>query len=335
MKQSSQIFIIFYYLIPPFFMALRCNGLKPIRSSNVSKPYLLEQAARIRRNSFALPKNSTPTNDNEQYITRIIQEYASPTSLFFPTFYKKANGGKRGFANYLLKNRVIIGQYPGQTPERDGPKLSYVQEHIQTLVSDTNVRLFCSLQSEVPPQDDTHAWAQVGGKVYFPINDGRKDFPEYFGHYAPLVQKAYSSLQKSYNNDEDIHRKSTSSGYSSRCEPPSYIHAPILDLNTPSSSSLYATLSILLQTLEDNPGCAIYIHCWGGRGRAGLIGACLLSLIFPELNASHILDWVQRGYDTRLGAELMPFGLKKSPQTLVQREFVHKFVQDVQNEFDL
>ena len=30
-----------------------------------------------------------------------------------------------------------------------------------------------------------------------------------------------------------------------------------------------------------NDGAALYVHCWGGRGRAGTIGACLYMLLGP------------------------------------------------------
>ena len=43
-------------------------------------------------------------------------------------------------------------------------------------------------------------------------------------------------------------------------------------------------------------GSALYLHCWGGRGRAGLVGACLLSLLRPELDGAAVLDTVQRAY---------------------------------------
>ena len=73
-------------------------------------------------------------------------------------------------------------------------------------------------------------------------------------------------------------------------------------------------------------GGGIYVHCWGGRGRAGLTGSCILSLLYPELDATQVLNLVQSGYDSRAGADLMPDALSKSPQTEEQREFVRQFV---------
>ena len=45
-----------------------------------------------------------------------------------------------------------------------------------------------------------------------------------------------------------------------------------------------------------------------------------------------MLDWVQRGYDTRSDAESMDEGSKKSPQTKQQRRFVREFFNVVHEE---
>ena len=77
-------------------------------------------------------------------------------------------------------------------------------------------------------------------------------------------------------------------------------------------------------------GRAIYVHCWGGRGRAGLVGACLLSLLRPELDAPAVLGACSartraaRGRRTRCTR-----GARRSPQTEAQRQFVSAFVSAV------
>ena len=158
-----------------------------------------------------------------------------------------------------------------------------------------------------------------------------------------MIKKKKKKKKDLSRNHEDNAHYDDDNFASSSSSSPSFLHMPIIDLSTPNSSSLYQTLSTLLQTLEDHHQLnsnsnsnndhhhnAIYIHCWGGRGRAGLIGSCLLSILFPELSAEYILDWIQRGYNTRLGSEYMPVGLRKSPQTYTQREFVCNFVKEMQ-----
>ncbi|KAL7533035.1 hypothetical protein ACHAWF_004317 [Thalassiosira exigua] len=214
---------------------------------------------------------------------------------------------QRGFCNWLIPQLIMIGQYPGSTPESNGPSVRECQLHIQNMVQDANVSMFCCLQTEVPSQDDDIGWK--GGEVYLEPAY-RREFPRPFTRYGPLAQ-SYTDSQLTFH------------------------HNPIEDLSVPTcNDALLSLLSRILQHLEGGNAGAVYLHCWGGRGRAGLIGSCLASLLFPELSPREILDWVQRGYDSRLGAKSMRQGLRRSPQTEQQRWFVREFVQTVQAEKD-
>jgi hypothetical protein len=83
--------------------------------------------------------------------------------LYFPSAYPKPDGsGMRGFCNWIVPDRVMVGQYPGQSPEAIGPSAEDVQVHLECLVVQDaavatavgRINLFCSLQSEIPPQTD-------------------------------------------------------------------------------------------------------------------------------------------------------------------------------------
>jgi len=208
----------------------------------------------------------------------------------------------------------MVGQYPSLTPETDGPSQKEVQDHIRSIVADAGVRTFCCLQSEVPAQDDDDAWHRVDGAVLLE-GSARSTWPGAFTWYAPLVRAAFEEAGV-FNNDSD-------------CADATYLHTPIEDLTVPDSSdNFYSLLYRLLKIMEANAGRsdgAIYVHCWGGRGRAGLVGSCILSLLFPEMDGKMILDLVQAGYDSRDGSERMPDALSKSPQTFEQRDFVLSF----------
>jgi len=240
---------------------------------------------------------------------------------------KKIISVRRGYCNWLIPNKIMIGSYPGMTPEINGPSRQESLRHIQNMVKDAKITLFCCLQSEVPCQMDDVAWgkpkhfdvgneSEEGEDVIYLVPDYlRREFPRPFTRYGPLAQYfAYDSL----SSPEQLQ----------------FLHSPIEDLGVPTCNTrLLSLLSMLLQHLQidddissttHNP--TIYLHCWGGRGRAGLVGACLASLLFPELSSKSILDWIQCGYDTRRGAESMADGLKRSPQTKEQRLFVKEFV---------
>ena len=85
---------------------------------------------------------------------------------------------------------------------------------------------------------------------------------------------------------------------------------------------LLALLDQLLAHYEQG-GQAVYVHCWGGRGRAGVVGACLLSLLQPGLDAPAVLEAVQSAYDSRSGAGATPTHLvatsPRSAQPLATR----------------
>lgn len=66
-------------------------------------------------------------------------------------------------------------------------------------------------------------------------------------------------------------------------------------------------------------GHKLYIHCWGGRGRAGTVGAALLAALY-NLDADEALGRVQRAFDTRQD------GQRRSPETPEQHAFVRQFV---------
>uniref|UniRef100_A0A061QMY2 Tyrosine specific protein phosphatases domain-containing protein n=1 Tax=Tetraselmis sp. GSL018 TaxID=582737 RepID=A0A061QMY2_9CHLO len=65
-------------------------------------------------------------------------------------------------------------------------------------------------------------------------------------------------------------------------------------------------------------GKKVYLHCWGGRGRAGVVGACYLVKAFG-VSAEEALQRVQLAYDTRRDSQRL------SPETNEQRQFVHDF----------
>jgi Cyclin-dependent kinase inhibitor 3 (CDKN3) len=264
---------------------------------------LLVRAASVRAK---IPHNSFPTSNNLFFSSAFVQSSEKSENNDTNDRYDYAN--LRGFCNWIIPGKIMVGQYPGQNPEIDGPSATEVESHLSTLLQDAGVTLFVSLQSEIPPQDDYPSWTDQGGQVFLEDYRSRILFPRPFVHYAPVVE---SIVQQQQQRRE--------------CQ---YLHWPIEDLSAPDNvQSLNGLLLRILTMLDEDDETVVYIHCWGGRGRAGLTASCLLSLLFPEVEAQPILDLVQAGYDTRLGARTMPNGLSKSPQTQSQREFVRNFVK--------
>lgn len=275
---------------------------------------LLNRAQTVRRKFYG-------DNDAPPSFLRDPTQLAYPSSAYVmkpDPRQRRADSVTRGFCNWLLPERVMIGQYPGMTPETNGPSSDECHGHIQSMVRDAGISLFCCLQTEVPDQLDDVGWGgeedgSCRDRVYLEPLSLRREFPRPFTRYGIIARELA---------DRPIY----------------FAHNPIEDLSVPTcNKSLLSLLSELIQHLEDNEmkdDCnnAIYIHCWGGRGRAGLVGSCLVSLLFPELSSNDVLKFVQDAYSTRLGAADMPVGLRRSPQTEQQRLFVREFVRLVHDE---
>lgn len=280
-------------------------------SSNPTIPELLRRARTLRNELYG--KDSTTSSATLPSFIFDSDQLAYPLSSYemkIEDDRRRINTNRsvrRGFCNWLIPNKIMIGQYPGMTPEINGASSKECTIHIQNMIQHANINMFCCLQTEVPPQDDDFQWAT--GEVYLEPMSIRQEFPRPFTRYSTLAQEVLSD---------------TSDDSSTIC----FIHSPIEDLSTPScNDDLLGLLSTLLRHLEsDSDNNTLYLHCWGGRGRAGLIGGLMGSLLFPELSSQEVLTWVQAGYDTRLGAKSMHPGLRRSPQTEQQREFVREFV---------
>ena len=116
------------------------SSSKPSPTPSI-RPELLERAAEVRKTFSGKYAVMPPSaNDADGY-----------NEFFYPSSYIKqdrneklklsdrlddedadSNNRLRGFCNWLIPNRIMIGQYPGQTPEKDGP----IDEEIENKIKD-------------------------------------------------------------------------------------------------------------------------------------------------------------------------------------------------------
>ena len=246
------------------------------------------------------------------------REAPGAEALAFDSTYQDKTGQKRGFCNWIVPGKVMAGRYPHGTPV--GSKTGRTseleaREHIRKVMQ-AGVSIFLMLNKEVPAQDDDAKWpannqVPLGGAL-------AARYPEGFDRYYALAHDIAHEL-----------------GSAS----PSFEHFPIPDFGVADLGDLIG----LLYDLRDRirlEGKGVYIHCWGGRGRAGTVGACMYLMMRykdgaafdVDAAAREALDVVQRGYDTRPGED---GGGSLSPETEEQRQFVYSFARELYAQYGL
>lgn len=96
-------------------------------------------------------------------------------------------------------------------------------------------------------------------------------------------------------------------------------HLPIMDGNAADDDEVLETL--ICDLVDDvKAGRVLYVHCWGGHGRAGLI-CCLLLAVLYSLTPVETFKRIQAYHDCRVE----PQGTK-SPQTVAQRNQVKRLL---------
>lgn len=90
---------------------------------------------------------------------------------------------------------------------------------------------------------------------------------------------------------------------------------PIRDMDVPDMRTLDAVVETILESLKT--GQKVYVHCWGGHGRTGVIIGCLLTRygMSPEDSLKTI----------RQSRAMTPFGKQPSPQTQEQIDFIFAY----------
>jgi len=165
-------------------------------------------------------------------------------------------------ANWLIPQRVICGRYPGSCPSR--PTSAGVVSERLAAIRGAGISTFVCLQSELPPQD---AFWPDGG-----VRGQSNNAPD--AQTAPFVP----------------YREAAGSDAS-------FLHFGIPDLSVAESlESLDALVADLARRVARSEG--LYLHCWGGRGRTGLVAACLLGALY-NVEAEEALQRVQLYHDQR------------------------------------
>jgi len=95
-------------------------------------------------------------------------------------------------------------------------------------------------------------------------------------------------------------------------------HCPIKDCSTVADEIVFNLAKDLVRAIHD--GEIIYLHCWGGHGRTGVI-VCLMLHLMYGLTADEALQRCQFLHDIRK----LPI-IVSSPQTFMQKDQVRRII---------
>ena len=176
-----------------------------------------------------------------------------------------------------------------------------VTDQISNIVRETNCRTFACLQAECVPEVGSILLGDGG------VQDWKCD---------PMNLPTYCEEVRAV-------AKEIIAGPSS----PMFLHYGIRDMSTVESmEGLVHVVSDLAKRIR--LGETIYLHCWGGKGRAGLVSACLLIELYPDIDANSALEYIHAFCQLRNmeGQENVHYA---SPETEDQKEQVREYYRRV------
>lgn len=162
--------------------------------------------------------------------------------------------GPHAKSNWLLKGKVLVGGWPFRLPKGRGSPGETEEEGVEKLRSilAAGVATFVNMTEQ----------GEIRGKLYC---------------YATFKSQA-EALHKDLVGPR---RRQKQLGRELR-----FMHCPMPDGAVTSDGHLARFLQQLLEELRG--GRVLYIHCYGGHGRTGIVGCALLCLLFGASSAEAV-----------------------------------------------
>mmetsp|Transcript_22663 Transcript_22663/g.58009 ORF Transcript_22663/g.58009 Transcript_22663/m.58009 type:complete len:317 (+) Transcript_22663:126-1076(+) len=217
------------------------------------------------------------------------------------------------YANWLVPGELMVGRYPFLEANRCKTRIQG-EDQLRSILQ-TGITVFCSLQAELPEQ----VKMPVGGKNGFVPYKATVDLMA-SAMSGPVPQEQQTGLRNPWLDSYLPPRNGKAAPVQENKVEPQYARFPITDMDIPSNETMDEVLDYLCATI--GAGKKLYLHCWGGRGRAATVGACYL-MKAHGLNAEEALQRVQLAYNTRNDPPAA------SPETDAQVQFVREYEQRV------
>lgn len=174
----------------------------------------------------------------------------------------------------MIPGHLMQGKHPIRECYEEMPK------RVHDLVHRARCTTFVCLQSEFQPQPPPKRklFHRQENTVETYVFGGLKDWDDY-GYkvkpYRPLVESSMISRKEQAKKKPGINVAS-------------FVHYGIEDRSTAGDlKELADFVKHLASRVLD--GEVIYLHCWGGKGRSGLVAACLLGVLYKGITADEAL----------------------------------------------
>ncbi|KAL7551447.1 hypothetical protein ACHAWF_014633 [Thalassiosira exigua] len=244
--------------------------------------------------TVAMTATSSPSNGNAPFATKPLP----PLPDFASVADLRSTHVFSRTAHWIVPGLLMQGARPSPGPNLDD------------VVRRAGCRTFACLQAERAPEEG----ATLLG------DGGTRDWEEDGG--------AATDILPSYSREVRAIAAEAGGGGG---RPPAFLHYGIRDMETAKSVEGLADVA---STLADRirAGETVYLHCWGGKGRAGLVGCCLLMELYG-IDASSALEIVRtlcrlRDVDGDLGVPC------ESPETEDQKEQVREYHRRIRRKAD-
>ena len=158
----------------------------------------------------------------------------------------------------------------------------------------------------------------------------------YAGEHPSIVKDRVSNCERieqlmneGFTDFFDLTEKFELSSYTQWLRPDNlYTNFPIKNLSVPISiEDTYKLIQTISEISLQGNGRKVYIHCYGGVGRTGMIVACLLSYYYHDYDYECVMGRFQEAYKNYTKSAYM-----NAPETTTQREFIKQLIQFMKSE---
>lgn len=209
--------------------------------------------------------------------------------------YLRNSHGFSDQAHWDIPHKLMQGARPGFGLGDD----KALADQVKKIVGEGKITTFVSLQAECLPEE---------GSILLDGGGCRKSEPKNLPPYSAEVEKAAIEF---------------------RMPSPTFLYYGVVGMETATSiDSLSIAATDLAKRIKQ--GETIYVHCGGGVGRAGLMCACVMGILYETLNADAAIEYTT-GLCHLRNLEGKEENHYSSPETEEQKEQVRRFFETIRD----